>query len=124
MKSLWKILALLASVLIALTVYAQNKVNIFVATGPTTGVYYPMGGGLADVMTKYVPNLNATTNTTDGWMANLLLMAQGRADIGFAVADVGWNAYKGKDKFEAKPVNARALMVLYPNRMHVVTVEG
>jgi len=40
------------------------------------------------------------------------------------MADAGWDAYKGQDKFAGKPVNLRALMVLYPNRMHVVTVEG
>jgi len=31
---------------------------------------------------------------------------------------------KGEDKFKGKPVPARTLMILYPNRMHVVTIEG
>jgi len=31
---------------------------------------------------------------------------------------------KGQDKFTGKPVPVRTLAVLYPNRMHVVTVEG
>ena len=96
----------------------------FVASGPTAGVYYPLGGGLADVLTKYLPSVNATAGTTDGSMANLLLMGQGKADIGFSMADASWDAYKGQGKFQGKPVNARVLMVLYPNRMHVVTVEG
>lgn len=103
---------------------AQNKVNLFVATGPTTGVYYPMGGGLADVLTKYMPNVNATAGTTDGSMANLLLMGQGKADIGLSMTDAAWDSYKGQGKFQDKPIPVRALMVLYPNRMHVVTVEG
>ena len=30
----------------------------------------------------------------------------------------------GQGKFENRKVDVRALMVLYPNRMHVVTVEG
>ena len=81
MKQFLRSLALAAGMLFALTGLAQNKVNIFVATGPTTGVYYPMGGGLADVLTKYVPNLNATAGTTDGAMANLLLIGQSKADI-------------------------------------------
>ena len=57
-------------------------------------------------------------------MANLLLMGQGKADVGFTMADAGWDAYKGQGKFDGKPINVRALMVLYPNRMHVVTVDG
>jgi TRAP transporter TAXI family solute receptor len=124
MKTASKWLALIVGTLFALTAFAQGKTNIFVATGPTAGVYYPLGGGLADVLTKYVPNLNATAGTTDGSMANLLLMGQGKADVGFTMADAGWDAFKGQGKFDGKQVNVRALMVLYPNRMHIVTVDG
>ncbi len=123
MKRLFKFFVVIAAMLCAVTSYAQGKINIFVASGPTSGVYYPLGGGLADVLTKFVPNLNATAGTTDGSMANLLLIGQGKADVGFSMADASWDAYKGQGKFQ-KPVNVRALMVLYPNRMHVVTVEG
>ena len=123
MQRLFRCLAVMAGVLCAVTAYAQGKVNIFVASGPTSGVYYPLGGGLADVLTKFVPNLNATAGTTDGSMANLLLIGQGKADVAFSMADASWDAYKGQGKFQ-KPVNVRALMVLYPNRMHVVTVDG
>lgn len=108
----------------ALPAAAQGKTNIFVATGPTTGVYYPLGGGIADVLTKHVPGLNATAGTTDGSMANLLLIQQGRADVGLSMADASWDAFKGQEKFKDRQVDVRALMVLYPNRMHVVTVEG
>src|SRR5581483_3778022 len=34
------------------------------------------------------------------------------------------DAFKGDDKFKGAKVAVRTLMVLYPNRMHVVTVEG
>ena len=34
------------------------------------------------------------------------------------------DALKGEDKFKGNPVDLRTLMVLYPNRMHVVSVEG
>ena len=37
----------------AASAHAQNKVNISIATGPTGGVYYPLGGGLANVLSKY-----------------------------------------------------------------------
>ena len=59
-----------------------------------------------------------------GGLGHLLLMGQGKADVGFTMADAGWDAYKGQGKFEGKQLNVRALMVLYPNRMHVVTVDG
>ena len=117
-------LILIASAICSLVAYAQTKTNIFVATGPTTGVYYPIGGAIADVLTKNVPNLNATAGTTDGSMANLLLIQQRKADIALSMTDASWDAYKGQGKFQDRKVDVRALMVLYPNRMHVVTVEG
>lgn len=113
-----------AGAIFAMPAGAQTKSNIFVATGPTTGVYYPIGGGIADVLTKNVPGLNATAGATDGSMANLLLIQQGRADIALSMADAGWDAFKGVEKFKDRQVQVRALMVLYPNRMHIVTVEG
>jgi uncharacterized protein len=118
-------IALVAGALAALSATAQqSKTNIFVATGPTTGVYYPIGGAIADVLTKNLPNLNATAGSTDGSMANLLLIQQRRADVALSMADAGWDAFKGQGKFQDRQVQVRALMVLYPNRMHVVTVEG
>jgi uncharacterized protein len=115
---------LVIAVTLAAPVAAQDKLNIFIATGPTAGVYYPMGGGLADILTKYVPSLNATAGTTAGSIANLQLMQTKKADIAFTMADASWDAYKGQQKFSGGAVPLRALMVLYPNRMHVVTVEG
>jgi TRAP transporter TAXI family solute receptor len=40
------------------------------------------------------------------------------------MVDAGLDAYKGQEKFQGKAVPVRTLMVMYPNRMHVVSVEG
>src|SRR3546814_12202656 len=40
------------------------------------------------------------------------------------MADASQDAYKGENKFKGHKVPLRTLMILYPNRMHVVTVEG
>ena len=40
------------------------------------------------------------------------------------MADAGQDAYRGEDKFKGNKVPLRTLMVMYPNRMHVVTIEG
>src|SRR5256884_9002967 len=40
------------------------------------------------------------------------------------MVDAALDALKGEDKFKGSPVEVRTLMVLYPNRMHVVTIEG
>src|SRR5256884_7451704 len=40
------------------------------------------------------------------------------------MVDAALDALKGEDKFKGSPVEVRTLIVLYPNRMHVVTIDG
>ena len=98
--------------------------RISITTGGTGGVYYPLGGGMANILSKYVPGLQATAEVTGGSVDNLKLLQAGKAEVGFSMVDAAWDGYKGLDKFKDAAVPARTLMVLYPNRMQVVTVEG
>ena len=104
--------------------FAQEKYSLSIATGGTGGVYYPIGGGLANILSKYVPGMQATAEVTGGSVDNLKLIATGKPYIAFSMADAGQDAYRGEDKFKGTKVPLRTLMVLYPNRMHVVTIEG
>jgi TRAP transporter TAXI family solute receptor len=104
--------------------HAQEKYSLSIATGGTGGVYYPLGGGLANILSKYVPGLQATAEVTGGSVDNLKLIASGKPYIAFSMADAGQDAYRGEDKFRGNKVPLKTLMVLYPNRMHIVTIEG
>jgi TRAP transporter TAXI family solute receptor len=115
------LLGLLAGLGLAAAVQAQN---ISIATGGTGGVYYPMGGGLAAVLSKYVPGMQATAEVTGGSVDNLKLIGSGKPYVGFTMSDAAQDALKGEDKFKGNKVNVRTLMVLYPNRMHVVAIDG
>ena len=108
---------------LALPFYAAAQ-NISIATGGTGGVYYPMGGGIAAVLSKYVPGMQATAEVTGGSVDNLKLIGSGKPYIGFSMTDASQDAYRGEDKFKGNKVPLKTLMVLYPNRMHVVSVEG
>ncbi len=120
MKNLVRFAALAAG-LAAAAAHAQN---LSIATGGTGGVYYPLGGGMAAVLSKYVPGMQATAEVTGGSVANLQLIGTGKPYIALTQADAAIDAVKGEDKFSGKPVPVRTLAVLYPNRMHVVSVEG
>jgi TRAP transporter TAXI family solute receptor len=108
----------------ALLAFGALAQNISIATGGTGGVYYPMGGGLAAILSKYVPGMQATAEVTGGSVDNLKLIDTGKSYVGFSMADAALDAAKGEDKFKGKKVPLRTLAVLYPNRMHVVTVDG
>src|SRR6187431_920653 len=110
--------------MIAGAAFAQQGLNIAIATGGTGGVYYPLGGGMANILTKYVPGFAATARVTGGSVDNLKLIGTEQSEVAFSMVDAALDALKGEDKFKGNPVEVRTLMVLYPNRMHVVTVEG
>src|SRR6185503_723513 len=112
-----------AALLLAFASAVQAQ-NISIATGGTGGVYYPLGGGLGAVLSKAIPGVSATAEVTGGSVANLQLIGTGKPYIAFTQADAAIDAVKGQDKFIGKPIPVRTLAVLYPNRMHVVSIEG
>jgi len=118
------LLALLASAAATVPAAAQQKISLSIATGPTGGVYYPMGGGMANILSKTVPGLSATAESTAGSIANLEFILTKKADVALSMADASYDAWKGEQKFKGKPVPVRGLMVLYPNRFHIVTLDG
>ncbi len=123
MKRILKGIVFAVGALFALTGFAQEKISLSIATGGTGGVYYPLGGGLANILTK-VAGIDATAEVTGGSVDNMKLIGSGKPYIAFSQADAALEAVRGEDKFKDKKIPVRTLMILYPNRMHVVTIEG
>src|SRR3981081_1420114 len=99
MKFVSRVAALLLG-LFALTGQAQN---LSIATRRTGGVYYPLGGGMAAVLSKYVQGMQATAEVTGGSVANLQLIGTGKPYVGMTMADATLDAYKGQDKRSEEP---------------------
>ena len=100
-----------------------QQTNIVIATGGTGGVYYPLGGGMGNILTKHL-GYAATARVTGGSVDNMKLVGSKQAEMALTQVDAAYDALKGEDKFKGQPLPIRQLMVLYPNRMHVVTVDG
>src|SRR5204862_1908643 len=104
-------------------VQAEQK-QLSIGTGDPGGVYFPLGGAIASVLAKALPDLHATVEVTGGSVDNIKLIATGQGDLGFTMADAAMDAIQGQDKFKNNKVALQTLLVVYPNRMHVVTIEG
>jgi TRAP transporter TAXI family solute receptor len=124
MRRITRAAVFVAALSIAAAAAAQERVTISIATGPTGGVYYPLGGGIANILSKYVPGYAVNAESTAGSVANLQLMHQQQSDMALSMADAALDGFTGRGKFSGGAVPVRTLMVAYPNRMHVVTVEG
>lgn len=102
---------------------AQTK-QLSIATGGTGGVYYPLAGGFGAILAKEVPGMTATAEVTGGSVDNMKLIGAGKVEACFTQVDTAVDAINGRDKFTGGKVPVRALAVMYPNLMQVVTLES
>jgi uncharacterized protein len=101
----------------------QDESRLSIGTGGTGGVWYPLGGAMANILTKTLPNLAVTAEVTGGSVDNIKLISTGQSKLGFSMSDAAWDAHQGQGKFKEK-VTLRTLAVFYPQKNHVVTLEG
>ncbi|HWP35887.1 MAG TPA: TAXI family TRAP transporter solute-binding subunit [Thermodesulfobacteriota bacterium] len=102
---------------------APQPQRLSILTGGTGGVYYVYGGGLAQVLSRHLPGVEATAEVTAASIENLQLLARRSGDLAFTLADTLQDAVKGQGKFPA-PLPIRSLAVLYGNMTHVVARTG
>ena len=115
---------LMGASLLLLSACGEPQKMLSIVTGGTGGVYYPLGGALANVLSAELPEHQVSAEVTGGSVDNLKLVAAGSADVGFSMVDAAWDALQGRDKFQGTALPIRTLAVLYPNHMHAVTVEA
>ena len=112
-----------AALVVSAPAFAQEQLSI--ATGGTGGVYYPMGGGLAEIVNNHVDGYAATAEVTGASVENMGLVATGDADIALALADTVQQAYTGTGRFDGQQLPMlRAMGVAYANMIQIVTLEG
>ena len=129
MRSLRTLLFALSLASFMLLTGAAAQTNISVATGGTGGVYYPYGGGLAELINRYIEGYSAVAEVTGASVENAGLIAQGQSDIALALADTVYQAYTGTGEFAEMGDNVkgalaeiRALGSIYPNALQIVAL--
>src|SRR5690625_1060431 len=94
----------------------SGRVNI--ATGNSTGVYYVMGGGVAELINSET-DLQATSAETGASVQNIEQVVDGDYDIGFSLADTAADAVNGEGDFDSAQ-DISTLGRIYPNYTQVV----
>ena len=95
---------------------------ISIGTGGTGGVYYPYGGGLAEIWTKHVKGVKAVAEVTGASVENIRLADKGETVVGLIMGDVAYQAYFGEGRFQGKPQKIYAMAMMYPNLYHAVVL--
>ncbi|MCP4748896.1 MAG: TAXI family TRAP transporter solute-binding subunit [Desulfobacteraceae bacterium] len=92
-----------------------------IATGGTGGTYYPLGGVLAQALSKNVPKVIVTAQSGNASVANCNLIKEHEIESAFVQNNVAFAAYKGRAQFKGNPIqNIRGIASLYPETIQIV----
>jgi len=116
------IFVFMAILLIAVPVMARTEF-ISIGTGGTGGIYYPYGGGVAEIWTKYVPGVRAVAEVTGASVENVKLAHKGETVIGEVMGDVAVAGLMGLSKFKGKKHDILSMAIMYPNLLQIVTLK-
>ncbi len=113
----------ISAALIAAAPAAAKITFVSIGTGGTGGIYYPYGGGVAEVWSKYVPGVRAVAEVTGASVENVRLANKGETVVGEVMGDVAKAGYQGTSKFKGQKQNILAMAIMYPNLLQAVTLK-
>lgn len=116
MQRSWAILALGLGLATAAATTAEAQ-QIKLMTGPQGGSWYPLGGAIANIAGKSGINVQVLPGAG---IANVLGVAQGKADLGFANSISTVDGVNGRPPFEAAAENVCNIATLYPQYFQIV----
>ena len=99
-----------------------GKKHITIGTGGITGVYYPVGGAISELVNKKSTDIKANYESTGGSVFNVNAVLNGDMDFGIVQSDRQYQAYKGINEWEAKgaQTNLRAVFSLHTEAVTLV----
>ncbi len=100
-----------------------GKTFINIGTGGTAGTYYPLGGAMAEILNKAIPNMNASAQSTGGSVANINMLKDGSIELATVQNDITYYAANGLEMFADKKVEGlTGIASLYPETVQIVTL--
>ncbi|MDR1730617.1 MAG: TAXI family TRAP transporter solute-binding subunit [Synergistaceae bacterium] len=103
---------------------AEAKTFLSIATGGVAGVYYPLGGGLAQVLNDHVPDVEVTAESSNASTANINLIAGHEVTLALVQNDVAYGAVRGEKPFRNPVTNLRMIASLYPEHLQCITTKS
>jgi TRAP transporter TAXI family solute receptor len=103
----------------------EKTLDLAFATGGTSGTYYPLGGAIANVWNDKIAGINVTIQPAGASVENINRVASGEVDLVLAMNNIADQAFKGEgDSFPNALTNFKAIGVVYPEVMHVITTKN
>ncbi len=121
MKKRFLAMMMAAIMLIAVCSTASAATFISIATGGTSGTYYPLGGDIANLFNTVIDGVKASAQATGGSADNLRLIDAGEAELGTVQNDVSIYAYTAQDTFVDEQITSFSVVAsLYAEYVQIV----
>ena len=119
--SLFSVLAIAALLIAGFGPARAERISI--GTGGTGGVYYPMGGGVAELFNKYLKGVNARAEVSGASIENCRLVGANEQQLALANADAVYFAYNGGREFK-KALPVLSMFAMYGSNMQPVCLKS
>ncbi|PTV93546.1 hypothetical protein C8C76_13919 [Halanaerobium saccharolyticum] len=108
------------SLLLSGMVSAQTTF-LSIATGGTSGTYYPVGGAIAKVLNENIDNMNASAQSTGASVTNTRLIYNQEVELAILQNDIASYAVNGQNQFADNQVNNMSgIAALYPEVIQII----
>src|SRR5689334_7572905 len=81
---------------------AIGATRVSIGTGPWSGVFFPVGSGLATILNRYVPNIEATAVAVEGSAHALELLQTGELTLAIVTLATAQAGARGQAPFDKK----------------------
>jgi len=102
----------------------EGPLSISLATGGTGGVYFPLGGAMAEAWSSEIDRLTVTAESTGASVVNVRLIQSGESEMAMVQNDIANYAYNSEEMFEGDEAldNNMGMVMLYPELIQIVTL--
>jgi len=105
---------------------AAETERVVLATGGTGGVYYPLGGAMANIWSNEIENLSASSESTGASVENVNLVNYLESQFGLVQNDIAYYAFNGVEMFDDdEPMSSmRGVFTMYPETIQIIARAG
>lgn len=99
---------------------AQERVSI--GTGGTGGVFYAVGAGMADILSRNLEGISANAEVTGASIENVRRVSAGEMTMGFSSSSTLYDGKNANDPFSEEQ-NVAAIAYLYPAALQIAATQ-
>ena len=120
---MYRLVVLAATAVIVACAPPADRQEYRLGTAALGGAYYPLGQGLASLVTRYADGISMVPIVTRGALENPRLVSEGELEMALTNADLAYFAYRGEGPYDA-PLDILAAGALHPSVLHLIARAG